>query len=88
MKLISNTITKDLQVIEERIESGETLLFIRKDGKRYIVDREELNNTYATTLDCDDGAISNFRIDSEVLELFQDSECYTDIKVKIEISES
>ena len=85
MKLVSNNISRDVDNIIDKIESGETLLFIKEDGKKFIVDREELNNKYATTLDCSDGAISGFHIHSDVLDMFKDAECYTDITIKIDI---
>jgi hypothetical protein len=85
MKLVSNNISRDVDDIIEKIESGETLLFIMQDGKKFIVDREELNNKYATTLDCSDGAISGFHIHSDVLDMFKDAKCYTDIHVKISV---
>lgn len=85
MEIVSNNISRDVDNIIDKIESGETLLFIREDGKKFIVDREELNNKYATTLDCSDGAISAFHIHEDVLDMFKDSKCYTDIHVKISV---
>ena len=83
MKLVSKNISKDLEKIIDMIESGESLFFVRQDGKKFIVDRETLNNKYATSLDCSDGSISGFDIDEDLLDMFTNSECYTDINVKI-----
>ena len=83
MKLVSSNISKDLEKIIDMIESGESLFFIRQDGKKFIVGREELNNKYATSLDCSDGSISGFDIDEDVIDMFGNAECYTDINMKI-----
>lgn len=85
MKFVSNNISKDLEKIIDMIESGESLFFVRQDGKKFIVDREALNNKYATVLDCSDGSISisGFNIDEDVLDMFGNAECYTDINMKI-----
>ncbi len=83
MKLVSNNTSKDLEKIIDMIESGESLFFIKQDGEKFIVDREELNNKYATSLDCSDGSISGFDINEDVMDMFSDAECYTDINMKI-----
>jgi len=77
--------SRDVDNIIDKIESGETLLFIMQNGKKFIVEREELNNKHATTLDCSDGAISGFHIHTDILDIFKDAKCYTDINVKISV---
>ena len=85
MKLVSTNIAKDLEKVIDMIESGESLFFARQDGQKYIVDRESLNNKYATALDCRDGSILGFDIDEDVLDMFGNAECYTDINMKISV---
>ncbi len=87
MKLFSKEIEKDLDEIIYKIESGEDLLFINPNKEKFLVAREELNNKYATSLNCNDCSISTFDIDAEVLDIFKNAACYTDFKYKIEIYE-
>ena len=87
MKLVSKEIKKDLDEIIYKIESGEDLLFINLNKEKFLVAREELNNKYATSLNCNDCSISTFDIDAEVLDMFKNATCYTDFKYKIEIYE-
>jgi len=83
MNLLTNNVSDKEDEIINLIESGEALFFITKNGEQFIVDREELNDKNATTLNCCDGSISTFDIDDELLELFGDAKCYTDFQTKI-----
>jgi len=87
MKLFSKEIRKDIDEIIYKIESGEDLLFINPNKEKLLVTREELNNKYATSINCKDTSISTFHIHTEVLDLFENTECYTDFKYRIEIYE-
>ena len=87
MKLLSKNVKKDLEEIIETIESGEDILFINSSRDKFLITREELNNKYATSINCADASISSFHIHTEVLDLFANSECYTDFKYRIEIYE-
>ncbi len=86
MKKIANISQEMSEEIEELVESGETLLFVSKNGK-YIVDRAELNDNEATVLDCQDGSISVVSISFELVEMFKDASCYQDVQYKITIND-
>jgi len=83
MTRIDSTIDNYVDVVQEMIESGETLLFERADGKKYVVCRECTNNKYATIQDCEDGEIDSFHIFDNLEELLQDVICYKNISLTI-----
>ena len=85
MKLLDSGVENYIEVVQELIESGESLLFVMADDKKYIVTREDTNNKYATMQNCADGEIDSFHIFSDTEELFSDARCYINISMPISV---
>ena len=83
MKLLDSSVENHIEVIQELIESGESLLFVMSDETRYLVDRESTNNKYATMQNVEDGGTEIFHIYSETKDLFSGAKCYINIKMAL-----
>ena len=84
MILVSKSGNDYIEVLKDLIEDGNIMIEL-SDGTRYLIDREETNNKYATMQNCRDGAINTFHIESETEELFGDADCFTDISMTINV---